>query len=459
MPAVFFDRDNTLIANDGDLGDPALVKLLPGVGPAVASVRGLGFKVVVVTNQGGVARGKYSEADVERVHERLSELVRAGANGAAIDGFYFCPYHPEGTVEAYRCEHALRKPRPGMLLKAAQEMGLDLSRSWMVGDQMRDIEAGKLAGVRTVLLTSEADSMTPLDVARPGEVEDGDLAGNGGVGGPTAGSRGLRGGGLVKPDYLASHLIDAVRIIAHQRQPVSAREGGEDSDDTVRTAGRKWDAAAVARLQRSAGRVAEGGKVSGREGSAGGSERGGEGTAVSRGLRGEEDAEAARRFRPVGAPGLGGDRPVAEPGYKKRLKQVMADAKERRRQSAERAMEAEEVPTEASDAEAEVDERDREVLEPGVAAEPRLVMREPGAGGAGEEARVLRQILQELRSGRSGREFTATTVFGIVLQIVAVVCLAAGLWLGGENEAELLRWLGTAVVAQGVSLAVLVLDR
>ena len=164
--AVFLDRDNTLIHNDGDLGDPEKVRLIQGVASAVASLSGLGYKVIVVTNQGGVARGKYSEQDVDLVHRRISELLEASTSGAKVDRYYYCPYHPQGTVSRYRKEHPNRKPAPGMLLEAAQEMGLDLSQSWMIGDQIRDIQAGKAAGTRTVLLRLDADRLKALRSSR-----------------------------------------------------------------------------------------------------------------------------------------------------------------------------------------------------------------------------------------------------------------------------------------------------
>lgn len=152
-PAVFLDRDNTLIANDGDLGDPALVRLLPGVPAALRALRDAGFRLVVVTNQAGVARGRYSEDDVDAVHQRIAELVdRESGGGDLIDRFYYCPYHPEATVDEYRRDHSWRKPNAGMLLQAARDMKLDLGRCWMIGDQPRDMEAGRRAGCRTILI-------------------------------------------------------------------------------------------------------------------------------------------------------------------------------------------------------------------------------------------------------------------------------------------------------------------
>jgi D-glycero-D-manno-heptose 1,7-bisphosphate phosphatase len=171
QPAVFLDRDNTLISNDGDLGDPEEVRLLDGVAIGLKALREAGFNLVVVTNQAGVARGKFTEDDVDSVHQRIAMLVDAQAahpGAGVIDRFYYCPYHPEATVPEYRRDHPWRKPHPGMILQAARDMGLDLSRSWMIGDQERDIAAGQAAGCRTVLVTRDAglaERLQPTEVA------------------------------------------------------------------------------------------------------------------------------------------------------------------------------------------------------------------------------------------------------------------------------------------------------
>lgn len=193
--AVFIDRDNTIIANDGDLGDPQKVQLLRGAASAIASLKGLGYRIVVVTNQGGVARGAYGEEDVKAVHERINEMIH-GTTGIRVDRFYYCPFHPEGTVKKYKREHPWRKPQPGMLLEAARELDLDLSQSWMIGDQLRDIEAGAAAGVRTVLLTG----------TRPD-------------GAPPADGNKQQGSDGATPDFHCPTLTEAVRIIAQQRRP------------------------------------------------------------------------------------------------------------------------------------------------------------------------------------------------------------------------------------------------
>jgi D,D-heptose 1,7-bisphosphate phosphatase len=149
--AVFFDRDNTLIVNDGYLGDPAGVVLMPGAAAAVAGVRRMGFAVVVISNQSGVARGLFDEAAVQAVDRRLADLLRDDDPEAVIDLHLYCPFHPEALLPAYRRESDLRKPAPGMLLQAAAQLDLDLPRCWVIGDAARDIQAGIAAGCRTIL--------------------------------------------------------------------------------------------------------------------------------------------------------------------------------------------------------------------------------------------------------------------------------------------------------------------
>ncbi len=185
--AVFLDRDNTIIHNDGDLGDPDQVKLFQGAASAIASIRGLGFKIVVVTNQGGVARGKYTEDDVDATNQRIAELLHEQANGALVDAFYYCPYHPDGSEPRYRREHPWRKPQPGMLLQAAEDLNLDLELCWMVGDAPRDIEAGIRANTRTILLS---------DPHRANELTEANT-----------------------PDFYAQNLIEVARIVAQHLRP------------------------------------------------------------------------------------------------------------------------------------------------------------------------------------------------------------------------------------------------
>src|SRR4051794_3820334 len=160
-PAIFFDRDNTLIVSDGYLGNPEKVVLIDGAADAVARARSLGFATVVVSNQSGVARGMFDENAVRAVNQRLDEMLRAADAGAIIDCHEFCPFHPEGTVERYKSDSELRKPRPGMILAAAERLALDLRGSWLIGDAPRDIEAGHAAGCRTILFQPPDVAMSP----------------------------------------------------------------------------------------------------------------------------------------------------------------------------------------------------------------------------------------------------------------------------------------------------------
>lgn len=176
-PSVFLDRDDTLIecrrlpapappAKAGDLTDPALVRLLPGVAEGLASLAGVGFALVVVSNQGVVARGGATCERVEEINRNVAEaIVRAG--GPRVDAFYFCPYHPLGSVPEFSRDHEWRKPAPGMILAAASELGLDLARSWLIGDAERDIQAGIAAGLPAsrCLLIGEDQKLPDLQAA------------------------------------------------------------------------------------------------------------------------------------------------------------------------------------------------------------------------------------------------------------------------------------------------------
>ena len=185
-PAVFFDRDNTLIVNDGYLGDPAGVILIEGAAEAIAQARSLGFATVVVSNQSGVARGLFDELAVHAVDSRMAVLLTDRNVEAIIDRHEFCPFHPNAPIDAYRQDSPRRKPRPGMLLAAADALDLDLSRSWLIGDAPRDIVAGKAAGCRTILF------LDPALPASPAAGENGDTV----------------------PDFTVSSLTDALNVIS-----------------------------------------------------------------------------------------------------------------------------------------------------------------------------------------------------------------------------------------------------
>ena len=162
-PAVFWDRDNTLIKDPGYISRPEQVKLIPGAGKALRRIGEAGFENIIATNQSGIARGKFDEERLKEIHERMNRLF--ATQQAKIDAIYYCPYleGPEAKVADYRRESDLRKPKPGMLLQAALERNIDLAASWSIGDSIRDAEAGRQAGCRTILIVSDKKDDTAVN--------------------------------------------------------------------------------------------------------------------------------------------------------------------------------------------------------------------------------------------------------------------------------------------------------
>lgn len=150
--AIFLDRDGTIVEDMGYARSADQMKLLPGAAEAIREFRRRGYLVVLITNQSGIGRGYFVESALESMHRRIQEDL--AAHGTALDAIHFCPHlpadHPD-CPEACDC----RKPQPGMLLRAAQELGIDLSMSFMVGDKPSDVNAGKAAGCRTGIVVSE----------------------------------------------------------------------------------------------------------------------------------------------------------------------------------------------------------------------------------------------------------------------------------------------------------------
>jgi D-glycero-D-manno-heptose 1,7-bisphosphate phosphatase len=180
--AVFLDRDGTLIEDPGYLADPAAVRLLPGVDLAIKSLRQANFKIVVVTNQSGVARGLLTEETLEKIHAEMRRKL--AEKGAMLDAVYYCPYHPEGTV-----------------------LDLDLSSSWMIGDSDRDIAAGQAAGCRTVRIKTRAgDGVSPA----PGEEAYENL----------------------QADVTVRNLVDAARVILRTNAPAETAMVDDPAEPT-----------------------------------------------------------------------------------------------------------------------------------------------------------------------------------------------------------------------------------
>jgi D,D-heptose 1,7-bisphosphate phosphatase len=145
--AVFFDRDGTINVDPGYIGNPASVQLYKGVTEGIFELKKAGFKIIVVSNQSGIARGLITKEDVEAVNKKINELLKEA--NTQIDAFYYCPYHPDfSTKEESEC----RKPSPKMIFEAAKEWNITLSESYVVGDAAVDVECGINAGIKTVLI-------------------------------------------------------------------------------------------------------------------------------------------------------------------------------------------------------------------------------------------------------------------------------------------------------------------
>lgn len=189
--AVFLDRDGTLIEHVHYLNDPKQVRLLPGGPEAVRNLQALDFACVVVTNQSAVGRGMLTLDGLDEIHREMHRQF--ADHGVRLDGVYYCPVAPTSS-DRTSIDHPDRKPGPGMLLRAARDLVLDLDRSWMVGDMYSDVLAGRNAGCRgTVLVRTGPECDVPAE---------GDPA----------------------IDYVADDLLEAARIIARQSMPLLMNE-------------------------------------------------------------------------------------------------------------------------------------------------------------------------------------------------------------------------------------------
>ena len=177
--AVFLDRDGTIIEDVGYLDDCNRIKLLPGAVEAIRLLNKSGYRVIIVTNQAGVAKGYFSEEKLQEINAGLLEAM--SGQGAHVDKIYYCPHNIEGSVEEYKKECSWRKPNPGMIEEAAREYDLDIKNSFMIGDKRSDIEAGCRAGCRTIWLSGQG---------RPDAADD-----------------------APKADHIAAGLYDAVKLL------------------------------------------------------------------------------------------------------------------------------------------------------------------------------------------------------------------------------------------------------
>ena len=182
--AVFVDRDGVISEEVGYISDVEHFRLIPKSAEAVKLINQRGLKIIVITNQSGVARGYFSEEVLGHINRKMEQLL--SDQGALLDGIYYCPHHPEGTVEAYRVECDCRKPATGLLIQASQEHAIDLSSSYLVGDKRTDIECAHRAGAKGILVLTGygKDELSQIDSAA-----------------------------LAHPEYVAADLLDAVQWI------------------------------------------------------------------------------------------------------------------------------------------------------------------------------------------------------------------------------------------------------
>lgn len=148
--ALFLDRDGTVCQEVGYVNHPSRLELLPGAAAGIAAARRSGFVCILVTNQAGVARGYFEEDLIRTTHERLERLL--AEEGAKLDAIYYCPHHPAAGEPPYRVDCACRKPRPGMLERAARDLGIDLGDSVVIGDKISDVEMAHAVGARGILV-------------------------------------------------------------------------------------------------------------------------------------------------------------------------------------------------------------------------------------------------------------------------------------------------------------------
>lgn len=188
-PAVFLDKDGTLVEDIPWCYDTKRVRFYPGVFEGLRLLHKSGYALVIVTNQSGVALGYATEHDMKHMEAFIRRTLKE--EGIPLEGFYYCPHRPDGIVEPYAIQCLCRKPKPGLLMRAASDLHLDMRQSWMVGDILHDVEAGRWANCRTVFLNNGHETEWHLTEAR-------------------------------WPDYMADTLLEAAHLIALSSPPPSS---------------------------------------------------------------------------------------------------------------------------------------------------------------------------------------------------------------------------------------------
>jgi D,D-heptose 1,7-bisphosphate phosphatase len=208
--AVFLDRDGTINEEVGYLDSLDKLRLFENTAEAIRLINENGMKAVVITNQSGVARGYFTEDFVKTVHRQMQETLQE--RGAFLDGFYYCPHHPTEGIGSYLKVCPCRKPEPGMLIMAAEELNIDLNRSYAVGDMLKDIEAANRVGAKGILVkTGYGLKAMEKDLRRTPREYPPEEKGN-----PDASEK-------LQPDYIAEDILDAVIWIMRDRKITTLR--------------------------------------------------------------------------------------------------------------------------------------------------------------------------------------------------------------------------------------------
>jgi len=193
-PAVFLDRDGTMNEEVGYLGSLDKLKLYDNAVEAVRLINDSGMKAVVITNQSGVARGYFDEEFVRTVHEAIQKIL--GEQGAMIDAFYYCPHHATEGIGVYRQACSCRKPETGMLIRASEDLDIDLKRSYIVGDTLKDIQTGDRVGAKGILVKTGYGLKSISELSQEGHEK------------------------TVRPCHIAEDLLDAVQWIMQDREKI-----------------------------------------------------------------------------------------------------------------------------------------------------------------------------------------------------------------------------------------------
>ena len=394
--AVFWDRDGTLLKHHDYLTKVEEVELMRGAPGAIKYLADRGYKNVIITNQSAIARGLLTEQGLAEIHKKMTSLLVR--EKAYIDKIYYCPFHPEGAVEQFRKESELRKPEPGMLKLAAEELGLELEQCWMIGDDDRDILAGQAAGCKTILIKDQGS-----ELVRRGEA---------------------------KPDYIAGSPQEAANIVAHYGKKAETQNIDEPEDEPV------------AKIEEKNGRGGKSGKVTIPVGGA--SRAVDEAEARKNGVVLEEEAEAENEA--AGCEILEPEVNEPEPVHVSKVRSKDRD-KPRKEEKAKKAVETE---SESEPQSAAVGSRISE----------EAANRKSDTNQLLQE--VLRELKRHnIREEDAKAEFSGASLLAGITQIVVILCIVMAYVATGGTETnfdKLQSWLLGGLIFQCMTIALLMMN-